>query len=50
LYAFYIVDPLIFLGMLIVSYRYFHKLRKQSSARPVKSDAVAQGVAREVLV
>ena len=49
LYAFYIVDPLIFLGMLIVSYRYFHKLRKQSSARPVKSDAAEQGVAREVL-
>ena len=49
LYAFYIVDPLIFLGLLIVSYRYFHKLRKQSSARPVKSDAAEQGVAREVL-
>jgi DoxX-like family len=49
LYAFYIVDPLIFLGLLIVSYRYFHKLRQQSSAGAVKSDAAEQGVAREVL-
>ena len=49
LYAFYIVDPLIFLGMLIVSYRYFHKLRKQLSARPMKPDAAEQGVARGVL-
>jgi hypothetical protein len=35
--------------MLIVSYRYFQKLRKQSSARAVKPDAAGQGVAREVL-
>ena len=48
LYAFYIVDSLIFLGLLIVSYRYFHKLRKPTSDRPVTSDAAERGVAREV--
>ncbi|HKH72713.1 MAG TPA: DoxX family protein, partial [Vicinamibacterales bacterium] len=49
LYAFYTLDPLIFLGLLIVSYRYFYKLRQQSSARPVKSDAAEPGMTREVL-
>ncbi len=32
LYVFYILDPLFFLGMLVLSYRYFHKLRNQASA------------------
>ena len=49
LYAFYILDPLIFLGLLIVSYWYFYKLRQQTSARSVKSDSAEPGVARELL-
>jgi DoxX-like protein len=49
LYAFYIVDPLIFLALLSVSFRYFHKLRRQAAVGAVTSDAAKNRVARGVL-
>jgi DoxX-like family len=49
LYAFYIVDPLIFLALLSVSFRYFHKLRRQAAVGAVTSDAAENRVAHGVL-